>query len=52
MLLFLMLRLQGYFEDRRPAANCDAYDVVSAIVETCCEIKLKTDEAKKSDKKS
>ena len=26
----------GYFEDRRPAANCDFYQVISIIFETCC----------------
>ncbi|XP_061118792.1 glutamine synthetase-like [Conger conger] len=26
---------QGYFEDRRPAANCDPYMVTEAIVRTC-----------------
>lgn len=25
----------GYFEDRRPAANCDPYSVMRALVETC-----------------
>ncbi|XP_053275469.1 glutamine synthetase [Pleuronectes platessa] len=25
----------GYFEDRRPAANCDPYPVMRALVETC-----------------
>lgn len=26
---------KGYFEDRRPAANCDPYLVTRAIVTTC-----------------
>uniref|UniRef100_A0A8C5A3G5 Glutamine synthetase n=1 Tax=Gadus morhua TaxID=8049 RepID=A0A8C5A3G5_GADMO len=26
---------RGYFEDRRPAANCDPYSVAEAIVRTC-----------------
>jgi glutamine synthetase len=26
----------GYFEDRRPAANCDPYKVTSIIFQTCC----------------
>jgi glutamine synthetase len=26
----------GYFEDRRPAANCDFYQVTSIIFQTCC----------------
>jgi len=26
----------GYFEDRRPAANCDPYRVTSIIFQTCC----------------
>lgn len=26
----------GYFEDRRPAANCDPYEVTSIIFQTCC----------------
>ena len=26
----------GYFEDRRPAANCDPYQVTSVIFQTCC----------------
>ncbi|KAM6975465.1 glutamine synthetase-like isoform 2-T2 [Tautogolabrus adspersus] len=26
---------KGYFEDRRPAANCDPYSVTRAIVSTC-----------------
>ncbi|XP_069039352.1 glutamine synthetase-like [Lepisosteus oculatus] len=26
---------RGYFEDRRPAANCDPYPVTEAIVRTC-----------------
>ena len=25
----------GYFEDRRPAANCDPYNVMRAVVQTC-----------------
>uniref|UniRef100_A0A8C4IZ02 Glutamine synthetase n=1 Tax=Dicentrarchus labrax TaxID=13489 RepID=A0A8C4IZ02_DICLA len=25
----------GYFEDRRPAANCDPYNVMRTLVETC-----------------
>ncbi|GLD66955.1 glutamine synthetase-like protein [Lates japonicus] len=25
----------GYFEDRRPAANCDPYSVMRALIETC-----------------
>uniref|UniRef100_A0A3P8UVW8 Glutamine synthetase n=1 Tax=Cynoglossus semilaevis TaxID=244447 RepID=A0A3P8UVW8_CYNSE len=25
----------GYFEDRRPAANCDPYSVMIAMIETC-----------------
>ena len=28
----------GYFEDRRPASNCDPYLVTSKLVETCCNI--------------
>ncbi len=28
---------KGYFEDRRPSANCDPYLVCSKILETCCE---------------
>ena len=27
---------KGYFEDRRPASNCDPYVVTAKIVETCC----------------
>lgn len=27
---------KGYFEDRRPAANCDPYLVNSKIVDTVC----------------
>jgi glutamine synthetase len=27
---------KGYFEDRRPASNCDPYVVTSAIFQTCC----------------
>jgi glutamine synthetase len=27
---------KGYFEDRRPAANCDPYLVTSTIFKTCC----------------
>lgn len=26
---------RGYFEDRRPAANCDPYAVTKAIAQTC-----------------
>ena len=26
----------GYFEDRRPAANCDPYQVTAIIFKTCC----------------
>lgn len=26
---------KGYFEDRRPAANCDPYAVIEALVRTC-----------------
>lgn len=26
----------GYFEDRRPAANMDPYEVVARILQTCC----------------
>jgi glutamine synthetase len=26
----------GYFEDRRPAANCDPYQVTAIIFQTCC----------------
>lgn len=26
---------KGYFEDRRPAANCDPYVVTEAIASTC-----------------
>ena len=27
---------KGYFEDRRPASNCDPYLVTSTIFKTCC----------------
>ena len=27
---------KGYLEDRRPASNCDPYDVTRCIVETVC----------------
>uniref|UniRef100_A0A3P8TJK3 Glutamine synthetase n=1 Tax=Amphiprion percula TaxID=161767 RepID=A0A3P8TJK3_AMPPE len=27
--------MKGYFEDRRPAANCDPYSVTAAIANTC-----------------
>lgn len=27
---------KGYFEDRRPASNCDPYSVVDAILTTIC----------------
>jgi glutamine synthetase len=27
---------KGYFEDRRPAANCDPYEVLKVILETVC----------------
>ena len=33
----------GYFEDRRPAANCDPYSVTCLILETTENIKLDTD---------
>jgi glutamine synthetase len=36
---------KGYFEDRRPASNCDPYLVTMLIAETCCEEK-KEDEVK------
>ena len=26
----------GYFEDRRPNANCDPYRVVAVMMDTCC----------------
>lgn len=29
---------RGYFEDRRPAANCDSYVVTKMLVSTCCGI--------------
>ena len=28
---------KGYFEDRRPSANCNPYLVCSKMLETCCE---------------
>ena len=28
---------KGYFEDRRPSANCNPYLVCSKILETCCD---------------
>lgn len=28
----------GYFEDRRPAGNCDPYVVTKMLVSTCCDI--------------
>jgi glutamine synthetase len=28
----------GYFEDRRPAGNCDSYVVSKMLVSTCCDI--------------
>ena len=31
----------GYLEDRRPGANCDPYQVCSALVETICNQKAK-----------
>ena len=37
---------KGYFEDRRPAANCDPYAVTKAIVTTCL---LFSEEEKKSE---
>lgn len=30
----------GYLEDRRPGANANPYEVVSALVETICDVKL------------
>ena len=30
----------GYFEDRRPASNCDPYLVTALIFSTCCDIPL------------
>ena len=27
---------KGYFEDRRPAANCDPYIVCSKLIDTIC----------------
>ena len=27
---------KGYFEDRRPASNCDPYVVTAKIFKTCC----------------
>ena len=27
---------KGYFEDRRPAANCDPYEVCRIMLETIC----------------
>jgi len=34
--LATQLQGYGYFEDRRPAANCDPYEVVRVVLETCC----------------
>lgn len=31
-----LLNKKGYFEDRRPASNCDPYIVTSLIFKTCC----------------
>lgn len=28
----------GYLEDRRPAANCDPYEVTRILVETTCDL--------------
>ncbi len=30
--------VQGYFEDRRPASNCDPYSVCEAIVRSICDL--------------
>lgn len=27
--------MKGYFEDRRPSANCDPYAVTEALIRTC-----------------
>lgn len=32
----ILVSLEGYLEDRRPAANCDPYAVATALVETIC----------------
>lgn len=32
----------GYFEDRRPGANCDPYMVTARLIETVCGIKVET----------
>lgn len=29
---------KGYFEDRRPAGNCDPYVVTRLLVSTCCDV--------------
>jgi glutamine synthetase len=34
-IIFIAL-FQGYLEDRRPAANCDPYDVMGMLVKTIC----------------
>lgn len=40
---------KGYFEDRRPAANCDPYLVTSLILNTCENIEFDTDNKKEKE---
>jgi glutamine synthetase len=39
---FVLNESKGYFEDRRPASNCDPYLVTSLIMETCMNTQLDT----------
>ena len=32
-----LIKGKGYFEDRRPASNCDPYIVTAAITSACIE---------------
>ncbi|MBN3299455.1 GLNA synthetase, partial [Amia calva] len=42
---------RGYFEDRRPSANCDPYAVTCAIVRTCLLDAMDEEETEKGQKK-
>jgi glutamine synthetase len=41
---------KGYFEDRRPASNCDPYLVTMLIAETCCHKHEEKEEGKVAEK--
>ena len=44
----VLSEMKGYFEDRRPAANCDPYLVTSLILETCMNPEFDVEKVPKS----